>query len=131
MSDFKMKQVMTTFGLEQDSNKSSSKEGQQNDYSFAQHGIGLKLNALRLGSTCLIISKTHHKQSDNSLTPKEYRVSVSLISLKFLHDASTNFLIAPMVCWKIRKPTVFGWEPITPFSSEVFSFIARYAAPLF
>lgn len=79
----------------------------------------------------MIISKTQHKQGENSLAPKEYRVSVGLISLKFLHDANTNFLIAPLVCWKIRKPTVFGWEPITPFSSEVFSFIARYAAPLF
>jgi hypothetical protein len=48
-----------------------------------------------------------------------------------LHDANTNFLLAPLVCYKIKKNNVFGWEPITPFSSEIFSFIARYARPLF
>mmetsp|Transcript_7283 Transcript_7283/g.6430 ORF Transcript_7283/g.6430 Transcript_7283/m.6430 type:complete len:102 (+) Transcript_7283:2444-2749(+) len=30
----------------------------KSDYNFSEHGIGLKLNSMRLGSTLLIISKT-------------------------------------------------------------------------
>lgn len=34
---------------------------------------------------------------------KEHRVSVGLISLKFLHDANTNFLLAPLVCYRLKN----------------------------
>jgi hypothetical protein len=37
--------------------------------------------------------------------------------------------LAPLVCYKLKEGRKF--EPITPFSDEIFNFILRYAQPLF
>ena len=42
--------------------------GFKNDHNMSEHGIGLKLNALRLGNTLLIISKTKPTNDYGSMT---------------------------------------------------------------
>ena len=66
ISPLLMKEVLTSFGY---INKLDNNNSQLN---FAEHGIGLKINALRIGKTCLILSR------------KNNQVSVGLLSQKFI-----------------------------------------------
>lgn len=45
-------EALTTFG------HSNLKQKVKSDYLFSEHGIGMKLNCLRLAQTTLIITKT-------------------------------------------------------------------------
>jgi hypothetical protein len=81
MSPQLMKEVLTSFGYLHKLDNTNSQ------YNCAEHGIGLKINTLRLGKTCLI------------LTRKNNKVSVGLLSQKFMQDAGVSFMLAPLVCY--------------------------------
>ena len=54
ISPYLMKETLTSFGL----TKEMKKNNEGGLFSLADHGINLKLSSLRLGETCLIITKT-------------------------------------------------------------------------
>ncbi len=60
-----------------------------NDFHTAEHGVGLKLNALRIGKTCLILTRSGNN------------VSVGLLSLQFIADAGLNYIVAPVVSYEV------------------------------
>lgn len=106
-----MKEVLTSFGY---INKLDNSNSQLN---FAEHGIGLKINALRLGKTCLI------------LTRKNNQVSVGLLSQKFIQDAGVSFIVAPLVCYQVQLDGTF--LPLTPYADKILSLIVEYTGTLF
>jgi hypothetical protein len=106
-----MKGILTSFGV------FKTESDSPNDFNQSEHGIGLKINALRLGTTCLIVSR----QGRN--------VSIGLISLKIISDSGSNFIVAPLVCFTIDKNEVF--IPQTPFSDQLLKVVARYCPTLF
>lgn len=79
--------------------------------------MGFKLSALRLGDTCLILSR----HGDH--------VSLGLISSQFMADAGRTYLVAPFVCFHLASAT--DLVPLTPYSDSLLELIARYSAPLF
>lgn len=86
------------------------------EFNSSEHGIGLKLNALRLGKTCLIISRNN----DN--------VSFGLLSQKFVEDSGLSYLVAPLVCFKIQNETTF--IPLTPYAEKLLQVIVSYTGSL-
>ena len=77
-----MQQVLTSFGFNTKNSRAPSSE-----FNSSEHGLGLKLNALRLGKTCVIVTRC-----------KDF-VSVGLLSQKFIEDAGLTYLVAPLVCF--------------------------------
>ena len=106
-----MKEVLTSFGY---LHKLDNTNSQLN---CAEHGIGLKINALRLGKTCLILSR------------KNNQVSVGLLSQKFLQDAGVSFILAPLVCYQVNIDGAF--LPLTPYADKILSLIVSYTGTLF
>jgi len=51
MSPLQMQHLLTSFGY---NNKSKQIP---NEFNTSEHGLGLKLNAMRLGRTCLILTR--------------------------------------------------------------------------
>ena len=49
-----------------------------------EHGVGLKLGALRLGKTAVIVTRCKNN------------ISIGLLSQKFINDSGLPFLVAPV-----------------------------------
>lgn len=111
MSPLNMQHLLTSFGYNNKSKHTSS------EFNTSEHGLGLKLNALRLGKTCLILSRC-----------QDY-VSVGLLSQNFIEDAGLSYLVAPLVSFKVQNQTTF--IPLTPFSEKLLKVIVRYTGSLF
>ena len=67
----------------------------KSDYNLSEHGIGLKLNSLRLAQTILIITKTNPIIEYGSATSF---LSIAMLSLNFIKETGSNYLVAPLVC---------------------------------
>jgi hypothetical protein len=106
-----MKGILTSFGVFKTESDSA------NDFNQSEHGIGLKINALRLGDTCLIVSR------------QDWNVSVGLISLKLIADSGSNYIVAPLVSFTIDNNEVF--IPQTPFGDQLLQVVARYCPTIF
>ena len=88
-----------------------------NDFHTAEHGVSLKLNAFRIGKTCLILTRSGNN------------VSIGLLSLKFIADAGLNYIVAPVVSYEVLNDEVF--KSHTPFPEHITSLILKYCKPLF
>ena len=106
-----MQEVMTSFG------KSGSRIQIANDFASSEHGIGLKLACLRLGKTAVVVTRHHNK------------VSIGMLSQKFINDCGSGFLVAPMICYDVRESDCL--VAMTPESSAVFATIVNYCGQLF
>jgi len=52
ISPYRMRQSLTQFGME------PTRANKNGPFDFGEHGIGFKIACLRLGQTCLLLSKT-------------------------------------------------------------------------
>ena len=114
-----LREALTSFGASKTADTRRS-----GDFNTREHGMGLKLNALRLGRTCLIMTKSKAPNKPNT-----QHFQIGLLSLRFLQDASCDYLVAPMLAYEIREKTTF--VPVTPQSKQIFRTIQRYSKPLF
>ena len=71
--------------------------------------MGVKLNALRLASTTLIITKT--KPSFNYGSNTQF-LSFGLLSNSFLKETSSQYLVAPIVSLELRNKKII--KELTP-----------------
>ena len=110
---------MTSFGS---NNIAISKS----DFNLCEHGINLKLSALRLGSSVLILTKTKPKFEFG--TSSQY-LSIGLLSYKFLQKCNSQFLVAPMIAFEIRNKKIY--RPLTPNPYYFLEIMAKYTGPLF
>lgn len=79
--------------------------------------MSLKLACLRLGKTSVVISRSSSK------------ISLALISEKFIKDADARYFVAPFVAFEQRAADVL--VPLTENSSQVMEVITSYCSPLF
>ena len=89
-------EVLTSFGATSLISKNKS------EHNYAEHGVGLKLNCLRLARTSLIITKTRPVLEFGMLS---YYISFSLISSDFMKkaDSANGFLVAPIVSLEVKN----------------------------
>lgn len=87
------------------------------DYDSSEHGVGLKLACLRIGKTSIILSRNQNK------------VSVGILSQKFINDCGSGFLVAPLVCYEVVEQDCL--VALTPYCHEVVNVIVKYCQPLF
>ena len=121
VSPFQMKETLTSFGMTQNMRNSMS---HSSPFSISEHGIGLKLSLLRLGDTCVIITKTNPKDQIGV----QY-LTIGLISVDMHRDISEEHLLIPIICYQIINNETF--IPLTPDTNNVFSLMKKYIQPLF
>jgi hypothetical protein len=112
MSPQQMKLVLTSFGYNTKNSRTAPSE-----FNSSEHGLGLKLNAFRLGKTCVIVTRCKDM------------VSLGLLSQKFIEDAGQTYLVAPLVCFQVQNNTTF--IPLTPYSEKLLQVIVGYTGSLF
>jgi hypothetical protein len=86
---------------------------------MSEHGIGLKINAIRLGMTALIITKTKPTFEYGSFTSY---LSIGLLSTKFIADAGSSQLIAPIVSFELKNKKIVKY--LTPAPTHFLKLIA-------
>ena len=79
--------------------------------------MGLKIAALRLGKTAVILTRNSNK------------FSLAQLSTKFIADSGKPYLVAPLVCYEQVEQDVL--RPLTPHSGSVFQLVQTYTAPIF
>ena len=92
-------EALTSVGTSRVNVKSKS------SFNLSEHGIGIKLNSLRLAATTLIITKTKPTFEPGTQT---YFISIGLLSTEFMKktDASNGFLIAPIVTYEVKNKRI-------------------------
>jgi hypothetical protein len=88
---------------------------------MSEHGIGLKINSLRLASSTLIITKTRPVIEYGCSTSF---LSIALLSTSFLKDSGSSHLVAPLVSFEIRNKRIS--KKLTPQSEHFLDIIAKY-----
>lgn len=111
--------VLTSFGSENILKFKS-------EFNFSEFGVNLKLSLLRLSDTTIIISKTKPVIEYGSST--QY-LSIALLSLEFIKDAGSNFLIAPLISYEIRNKKIM--KCLTPNPESYLGLILKYSFGLF
>ena len=92
-------EALTSFGSSIKGNKSKS------DFNFSEHGVGLKLNSLRLAQSTLIISKT---KPTYEFGTSSFYLSFGLLSTEFMKkaDSLNGYLVAPIVSYEFKNKRV-------------------------
>ena len=93
-------------------------------YNQDEHGIGLRIAALRLGQTSLVITKTSPSES-NGL---QY-LTIAMISVRFVKNSASEHLIVPMLCYKIECKS--SCISVTPHSDIIFDQIRQQFGDIF
>jgi hypothetical protein len=93
----------------------------KSDYNLCEHGMSLKLSALRLGSNCLIVTKTKPVFAYGS---SSQFLSIGLLSYNFIKHSSTPFLVAPIICFELRNKKPI--KEITPQPYHFLDLIVKY-----
>eukprot|EP00347_Sterkiella_histriomuscorum_P007476 403348772 len=112
-------EVLTSFG-------SSNLLNIKSDYNFSEHGINLKICALRLANNALIITKTKPIVEYGSTS--QY-LSIALLSIKFVEDASSQFLVCPIIAFELKNKKII--KNLTPQPEHFLNKISHYTQPLF
>ena len=120
ISPYLMKETLTSFGL----TKEMKKNNEGGPFSLADHGINLKLSSLRLGETCLIISKT----SPQNQVGVQY-LTIGFISVQFHKDLSEEYLSIPIICYQIKNKESF--LPLTDAPELVLEVMKKYTHSCF
>jgi hypothetical protein len=85
---------------------------------LAEHGIGFKVNALRLGDTVLVLTKKQETQT-------EFMVSAGLLSVKLINRMqSEGNLVAPICSFLINVDSEIQPKELTPFAFKYLEIIA-------
>lgn len=111
--------VLTSFGSENILKFKS-------EFNFSEFGVNLKLSLLRLSDTTIIISKT--KPVIEYGSSSQY-LSIALLSIEFIKDAGSNFLIAPLISYEIRNMKII--KCLTPNPDSYLGLILKYSFGLF
>ncbi len=114
-------EALTSFG--QGSGKLS-----KSDFSFSEHGIGLKLACLKLGQSSLIITKT---RPTTEFGTTSFYISIGLISSEFMKkaDSLNGFLTAPIISYEIRNKKIS--KCLTPEPDHFLSLISQFTKAKF
>lgn len=94
------------------------------DYDCSEHGIGFRLNAMRLANTCLVISKFRGKGQIGI----QY-LSVGLITKKGKLEIGNEPAISLVVVYQIKNNETF--IPVTKFPEDVANHITKRSHSLF
>lgn len=94
----KLMEALTSFGT-------ASGTKSKSNYSFSEHGMGLKVNSFRLAQTTLIISRTKPVYDCGSST---FFISFGLLSTEFMRQAgnSNGLLVAPLISMEIKNKRI-------------------------
>jgi hypothetical protein len=113
---------LTSFGTSNGPIKSKSA------FSFSEHGVGLKLNSLRLALSTLIITKTKPVSEFGSIV---YYLSIGLLSTEFMKkaDGLNGYLCAPLVSMEIKNKRIH--KNLTPEPEHFLNMISQYTKPKF
>ena len=106
----------------------SKKNQNKSDFSFSEHGIGLKLNSLRLAQSTLIITKTRPVSEFGTTS---HFLSFGLISSEFMKkaDSMNGFLSAPIVSYEIKNKKIS--KPLTPEPEHFLTMISNFTKAKF
>lgn len=115
-------EALTTFGTASNASKSKS------SHVFAEHGVGIKLNSLRLAQSTLIITRTKPVHDCGSTT---FHVSFGLLSTDFMKQAgsSNGLLVAPIVSMEIKNKRIS--RNLTPEPEHFLNMISQFTKPKF
>lgn len=76
----------------------------KNYYHFSEHGVGFKINSMRLGETALVVSKYIEIEYENTAQrarkEKTY-ISFGLLSSEFIENTNSANLVAPVACFEL------------------------------
>jgi hypothetical protein len=114
-------ETLTSFG-------SSTKPTTKSDFIFSEHGIGLKLCALRLAQSTLIITKTRPVTEYGTTS---HYLSFGLLSSEFMKkaDSVNGFLTAPIVTYEIKNRKVS--KALTPEPEHFLTMISNFTKAKF
>jgi|LauGreDrversion4_2_1035121.scaffolds.fasta_scaffold44368_2 hypothetical protein len=114
-------ETLTSFGQ-------AFKPQNKSDFSFSEHGIGLKLNALRLAQSTLIITKSRPVSEFGTTS---HFLSFGLVSIEFMKkaDSMNGFMAAPIVSYEIKNKKVS--KSLTPEPDHFLNMIANFTKAKF